>query len=68
MKTLQVTTIIEREGDGYVALCPDVDVASQGASIDEAQTNLREALEVFFETADESEIKTRLDRRSKENE
>ena len=26
----QLTAIIEREGDGYVALCPDVDVASQG--------------------------------------
>ena len=60
MKTVQVTAIIEREGDGYVALCPDVDVASQGASIDEARTNLQEALELFFETADESEIKTRL--------
>ena len=60
MKTVQLTAIIEREGDGYVALCPDVDVASQGASIDEARTNLQEALELFFETADESEIKTRL--------
>ena len=43
-----------------MALCPDVDVASQGASIDEARTNLQQALELFFETADESEIKTRL--------
>ena len=60
MKTVQLTAIIEREGDGYVALCPDVDVASQGASIDEARTNLQEALELFFETADESEIRTRL--------
>jgi predicted RNase H-like HicB family nuclease len=60
MKTVQLTAIIEREGDGYVALCPDVDVASQGASIDEARTNLQEAVELFFETADESEIKTRL--------
>jgi len=60
MRTVQLTAIIEREGDGYVALCPDVDVASQGASIDEARTNLVEALELFFETASESEIKTRL--------
>ena len=56
----RLTAIIEREGDGYVALCPDVDVASQGASIEEARTNLMEALELFFETASESEIKTRL--------
>lgn len=60
MKRLQLTAIIEREGDGYVALCPDVDVASQGASIEEARTNLVEALELFFEAASESEIKTRL--------
>jgi predicted RNase H-like HicB family nuclease len=46
--------------DGYVAFCPDVDVASQGASIDEARANLVEALELFFETASESELKTRL--------
>ena len=60
MKTVQLTAIIEREGDGYVALCPSVDVASQGASIDEARTNLMEALELFFETASEAEIKTSL--------
>jgi predicted RNase H-like HicB family nuclease len=60
MKTVQLTAIIEREGDGYVALCPDVDVASQGSSIDEARKNLLEAVELFFETADASEIKTRL--------
>jgi hypothetical protein len=41
VKTVQLTAIIEREGDGYVALCPDVDVASQGASIDEARANLQ---------------------------
>jgi predicted RNase H-like HicB family nuclease len=56
----QLTAIIEREGDGYVALCPEVDVASQGDTIEEARTNLKEALELFFETADPSEIKTRL--------
>jgi predicted RNase H-like HicB family nuclease len=60
MKTVQLTAIIEREGDGYVALCPDVNVASQGASIDEARKNLVEALELFFDTADESEIEARL--------
>ncbi len=60
MKTIQVTAIIEREGDGYVALCPDLDVASQGDFIEEARTNLAEAVELFFETADESEIARRL--------
>lgn len=58
--TRQLTAIIEREGDGFVALCPELDVASQGNSIDEARDNLREALELFFETASPEEIKDRL--------
>ena len=56
----QLTAIIEREGDGYVALCPDVDIASQGETVAEARDNLKEALELFFETASASEIKRRL--------
>ena len=47
----RLTAIIEREGDGYVSLCPEVDVASQGETVDEARENLKEALELFFETA-----------------
>ena len=54
------TAIIEREGDGFVALCPNLDVASQGDTIDEARKNLQEALELFFETASSEEIKARL--------
>jgi len=61
MKQLrQVTAIIEREGDGYVALCPEVDVASQGDTIESARNNLQEAVELFFETADPTEIEQRL--------
>ncbi len=56
----QLTAIIVREGDGYVALCPEVDVASQGNSVDEARENLKEALELFFETASNTEIQDRL--------
>lgn len=56
----ELTAIIEREGDGYVALCPEVDVASQGTTVQEARTNLQEALELFFETASDSEIARRL--------
>ena len=56
----QLTAIIEREGDGYVALCPDVDIASQGATVGEARDNLKEALELFFETASATEIQRRL--------
>jgi predicted RNase H-like HicB family nuclease len=60
MKTIQVTAIIEREGDGYVALCPELEVASQGDTVDEARRNLTEAVELLLETADASELKTRL--------
>jgi len=56
----RLTAIIEREGDGYVALCPEVDVASQGNTVDEARKNLGEALELFFETASAEEINERL--------
>ena len=43
------TASVSREGEWYVAQALDVDVASQGASIDDALTNLREALELHFE-------------------
>jgi predicted RNase H-like HicB family nuclease len=55
----QLTAIIEREGDGYVSLCPEVDIASQGDTIEAARKNLQEAVELFFETADRSEIERR---------
>jgi predicted RNase H-like HicB family nuclease len=54
------TAAIHREGDGYVALCPELDVASQGASIEEARENLREAVALFLETASPQEIRERL--------
>lgn len=60
MKQIQLTCLIEREGSGYVALCPEVDIASQGDTIEEARHNLLEALELFFECADPSEIEERL--------
>lgn len=56
----QLTAIIEREDNGYVSLCPELDIASQGDTIEEARKNLREALELFFETASPMEIKTRF--------
>ena len=55
----QMTAIIEREGKSYVALCPELDIASQGDSVSEARANLKEALELFYETASASEIQRR---------
>ncbi len=59
-RSRRLTAIIEREDDGFVALCPDLDVASQGNSIEEARTNLIEALTLFLETADPGEIEKRF--------
>jgi predicted RNase H-like HicB family nuclease len=56
----RLTPIIEREDDGFVALCPELDVASQGASIEEARSNLIEALTLFFEVADPAEVARRM--------
>ena len=56
----QMTAIIEREGETYVALCPEVDIASQGASVSEARSNLKEALELFYEAASDTEVQRRL--------
>lgn len=54
------TAVLEKEGDGFVALCPELDVASQGTTVEEALSNLREAVELFLECASEQEIKQRL--------
>ncbi|MYH16531.1 MAG: type II toxin-antitoxin system HicB family antitoxin [Gammaproteobacteria bacterium] len=59
-KNRRLTAVIEREGDEYVALCPELDVASQGDTIALARDNLAEALSLFFEVASATEIDRRL--------
>ena len=54
-----MTAIIAREGDGFVARCPEFDIASQGATVEDARANIREALELFFETAGPAEVSRR---------
>ena len=56
----ELTAIIEREGEGYVALCPELDVASHGDTIEKARSNLIEALELFYETASKAEVNHRF--------
>ena len=58
--TRQLTAIIEREEGGYVALCPELDIASQGETVAGAHDNLIEALELFFEVASTAEVRHRL--------
>lgn len=55
-----LTATIWRETDGYVSLCPELDIASQGDTVEEARANLQEAVDLFFETADASEVAERL--------
>jgi predicted RNase H-like HicB family nuclease len=61
-ETRRFTAMIYRENDGYVALCPELDVASQGDSVEEASANLREAVELFLESAGPSEVAARTHR------
>ncbi len=56
----RLTAVIEREGEAYVALCPELDIASQGETVEESQRNLREALELFFEEASPAEVEERF--------
>ena len=56
----QITVIILREGDGYVSLCPELDIASQGEGVEEARNNLREAIELFYEIDCPKEIETAM--------
>ena len=60
MMKKQLTAIIEREGDAFVSLCPQLDIASQGDDIEQAKANLTEAIELFFENASNQEISQKL--------
>lgn len=57
---MKLTAVIEREGNGYVSLCPELDIASQGNNVEQARDNLKEAIELFFECASPEEIKKRI--------
>lgn len=59
MNALQFTAVVEREDDGFVSLCPELDIASQGDSVEEATANLKEAVELFLETAPREEVERR---------
>ena len=58
--TRTLTAVLIKEGDGFVALCPELDVASQGESVEKSKANLRETVELFFECASPEEVSERL--------
>ncbi len=60
MATTTYTAIVEKEGAGYVSLCPELGVASQGDTVESATANLKEAVELFLECADPAEVERRL--------
>ena len=62
MKLPKLTAVIEKEGEWYVATCPELGVASQGRDLDEAEAMIREAVELLLEDADDDEIQRRLNR------
>lgn len=59
MRRVHFTALIEREGNGFVALCPELDIASEGDTVEEARAMLKEAVELFFECASDEEIQRR---------
>lgn len=62
MKLPHLTAVIEKEGSWYVATCPELGVASQGRTFEEAEAMIQEAVELLLEEADEAEIRRRLNR------
>jgi predicted RNase H-like HicB family nuclease len=62
VKLPKLTAVIEKEGKWYVATCPELGVASQGRTLEEAESMIQEAVQLLLEEADEAEIKRRLNR------
>lgn len=47
---MDLTAVIKKGDKQFVALCPELDIVSQGYSIEEASGNLKEASDLFIET------------------
>jgi predicted RNase H-like HicB family nuclease len=54
------SAVLTKERNGYVSLCPELDIASQGDSEKGAIQNLEEAVELFLEVAPEEEVLRRF--------
>jgi len=60
----QFTAVIQEENKWFVALCPELDVASQGKTVEQARKSLIEAVGLLLECASPSELKRRLHRQT----
>jgi len=47
-RSLEFSSIVSRQGKLYVAHCPELEIASQGKSVEAALENLREAIELYL--------------------
>ncbi len=56
MTSRTFSAVLHREGDLYVAECPEVGTVSQGHSVEEALENLREATELYLEEFPRSDV------------
>jgi predicted RNase H-like HicB family nuclease len=63
MQTQHLTSVIHKEDDIFVSLGSELDIASQGDSVEQAKANLKEAVELFYECAAPNEIERRYERR-----
>ena len=52
-KELLLTAIVKQEDKGYSVLCPELNVASQGETFEESISNIKEATELYIESAEE---------------
>jgi len=59
-QSIRLTCLIREEEGGFSSLCPELDVASQGQTVEDARDNLAEALSLFLEAASPAEVKRRL--------
>jgi len=48
-RSLEFSSVVSKEGKWYVAYCPELEIASQGKSVEAALENLREAIELYLE-------------------
>jgi predicted RNase H-like HicB family nuclease len=59
----KASVVIEKDGHGYYAYCPELDgCQTQGDSLEEVMGNMKEALALYLETMDEEDIKERFSR------
>jgi len=54
-RSLEFSSVVSKEGKWYVAHCPELEITSQGKSVESALENLREAIELYLQDEDAEE-------------